>query len=127
MSMHTHLKSARLTGSNSTNNIVNRRYLFTHIDHVYTSDPHDAYTFNLKSARRTGSNSTNDTNMLQKLIFLKAKSARIAIDTTSQIGGIWPPRKLSNPFGKTEIMLFLCSIQSLGNKWKTTVNMSDIM
>ena len=89
MSMHTHLKSARLTGSNSTNNTVNQRYLFTHIDHVYTSDPHDAYTFNLKSARRTGSNSTNDTNMLQKLIFLKAKSAQIAIDTTSQIGGIW--------------------------------------
>ena len=27
--------------------------------------------------------------MTHKLIFLKAKSARIAIDTTSQIGGIW--------------------------------------
>merc|ERR1712102_114732 len=118
MSMYTHLKSARLTGSKSTNNIVNLRYLFTHIDHVYTSDPHDAYTFNLKSARRTGSNSTNDTNIHQKLIFLKAKSARIAIDTTSQIGGIWPPRKLSNPFGKTEIMLFLCSIQSMENYCK---------
>ena len=80
----------------------------------------------LKSARHTGSKSTNDTNMLQKLILLEAKSPRIAIDTTSQIGGIWLLRKLSNPFGNTEIMLFHCSIQSLGNKWKTTVNMSDI-